>query len=47
MGVGGSKEKLLAALPDTGERYFGMENFGNTCYANSVRVHAALKRIPP
>lgn len=24
-----------ADFPD-GERYFGLENFGNTCYANSV-----------
>ena len=24
-----------AELPE-GERYFGLENFGNTCYANSV-----------
>ena len=26
---------LQAELPE-GERYFGLENFGNTCYANSV-----------
>ena len=25
----------LAQAPE-GERYFGLENFGNTCYANSV-----------
>ena len=37
MGAGASKEKLLASLPESGERYFGLENFGNTCYANSVR----------
>ena len=28
-------EKALVDFPD-GERYFGLENFGNTCYANSV-----------
>ena len=26
---------LQARLPES-ERYFGLENFGNTCYANSV-----------
>lgn len=36
MGVGNSKmEKALVDLPD-GEKYFGLENFGNTCYCNSV-----------
>eukprot|EP00271_Cylindrocystis_brebissonii_P010888 TRINITY_DN27341_c0_g1_i1.p1 TRINITY_DN27341_c0_g1~~TRINITY_DN27341_c0_g1_i1.p1 ORF type:complete len:388 (+),score=100.49 TRINITY_DN27341_c0_g1_i1:607-1770(+) len=36
MGTAGSKlEKALAEFPQ-GERYFGMENFGNTCYLNSV-----------
>ena len=38
MGQGGSKgpnEQILAELPD-GERYFGLENFGNTCYCNAV-----------
>jgi hypothetical protein len=36
MGNGGSKlEKALAECPDD-ERYYGFENFGNTCYANSV-----------
>ena len=36
MGGSGSKmEKALVDFPD-GERYFGLENFGNTCYANSV-----------
>jgi len=37
MGLGGSKlEKALStSVPDT-ERYFGYENFGNTCYCNSV-----------
>lgn len=36
MGANSSKlEKALTELPD-GERYFGLENFGNTCYANSV-----------
>lgn len=34
--TGSKLEKALAAdLPDT-ERYFGLENFGNTCYCNSV-----------
>ena len=37
MGASGSKEKLLNSLPETGERFYGLENFGNTCYANSVR----------
>ncbi len=36
MGGSGSKlEKALVEFPDS-ERYFGLENFGNTCYANSV-----------
>lgn len=36
MGNSSSKlEKALADCPDT-ERYFGLENFGNTCYCNSV-----------
>lgn len=36
MGNGGSKlEKALAEIPDD-ERYYGLENFGNTCYCNSV-----------
>ena len=36
MGGGSSKlEKVLVEFPE-GERYFGLENFGNTCYANSV-----------
>ncbi|GBF97840.1 ubiquitin carboxyl-terminal hydrolase [Raphidocelis subcapitata] len=36
MGNGNTKlEKVLAECPDD-ERYFGLENFGNTCYANSV-----------
>ncbi|CAL8463689.1 g3223 [Coccomyxa elongata] len=36
MGVTSSKlEKALSDFPET-ERYFGLENFGNTCYANSV-----------
>ena len=39
MGASGSKEKLLNSLPETGERFYGLENFGNTCYANSVRPH--------
>lgn len=37
MGQGSSKpsEEVLRDLPDS-ERYFGLENFGNTCYCNSV-----------
>ena len=36
MGSGSSKlEKALGEAPE-GEHYFGLENFGNTCYANSV-----------
>ena len=36
MGSGSSRlEKALGEAPE-GERYFGLENFGNTCYANSV-----------
>ncbi|XP_004502418.1 ubiquitin carboxyl-terminal hydrolase 4-like isoform X1 [Cicer arietinum] len=37
--MGGSGSKLEKALGDNfpeGERYFGLENFGNTCYCNSV-----------
>lgn len=37
--MGGSGSKLEKALGDQfpeGERYFGLENFGNTCYCNSV-----------
>ena len=33
---------LQARLPES-ERYFGLENFGNTCYANSVlQVQSAM-----
>lgn len=36
MGATGSKlDKALADCPDD-ERYYGLENFGNTCYCNSV-----------
>jgi ubiquitin carboxyl-terminal hydrolase 12/46 len=36
MGANASKlEKALAECPDD-ERYYGFENFGNTCYCNSV-----------
>lgn len=36
MGATTSKlERALVDLPD-GEKYFGLENFGNTCYCNSV-----------
>ncbi|PWA66443.1 ubiquitin carboxyl-terminal hydrolase 46 [Artemisia annua] len=37
MGAQGSKlEKVLGDQFPEGERYFGLENFGNTCYCNSV-----------
>ncbi|XP_042406278.1 ubiquitin carboxyl-terminal hydrolase 4-like [Zingiber officinale] len=37
MGATGSKlEKTLGEQFPEGERYFGLENFGNTCYCNSV-----------
>ncbi|GAA0161550.1 cysteine protease [Lithospermum erythrorhizon] len=37
MGANGSKlEKSLGDQFPEGERYFGLENFGNTCYCNSV-----------
>eukprot|EP00026_Physarum_polycephalum_P003806 Phypoly_transcript_03821.p1 GENE.Phypoly_transcript_03821~~Phypoly_transcript_03821.p1 ORF type:complete len:444 (+),score=69.75 Phypoly_transcript_03821:960-2291(+) len=37
MGLTGSKlEKALGANVPENERYFGFENFGNTCYCNSV-----------
>ncbi|CAL5358324.1 unnamed protein product [Camellia sinensis] len=37
MGASGSKlEKALGDQFPEGERYFGLENFGNTCYCNSV-----------
>ncbi|KAL0646752.1 hypothetical protein Bca4012_045043 [Brassica carinata] len=37
MGVAGSKlEKALGEQFPEGERYFGFENFVNTCYCNSV-----------
>ncbi|KAG8071164.1 hypothetical protein GUJ93_ZPchr0006g43624 [Zizania palustris] len=37
MGSGCSKlEKALGDQFPEGERYFGLENFGNTCYCNSV-----------
>jgi ubiquitin carboxyl-terminal hydrolase 12/46 len=35
MGSASSKQVLSPELPED-ERYFGLENFGNTCYANSV-----------
>jgi hypothetical protein len=36
MGANSSKlEKALAEAPED-ERYYGLENFGNTCYCNSV-----------
>ncbi|KAH7683492.1 Ubiquitinyl hydrolase 1 protein [Dioscorea alata] len=37
MGAAGSKlEKALGDQFPEGERFFGLENFGNTCYCNSV-----------
>ena len=37
MGGAGSKlEKALGEQFPEGEHYFGLENFGNTCYCNSV-----------
>lgn len=37
MGVASSRlEKALGDQFPEGERYFGLENFGNTCYCNSV-----------
>lgn len=37
MGITGSKlEKALGSNVPENERYFGLENFGNTCYCNSV-----------
>ena len=36
MGQGVSRaDKVIQELPED-ERYFGFENFGNTCYCNSV-----------
>lgn len=36
MGITNSRlDRNLTSLPDE-ERYFGLENFGNTCYCNSV-----------
>lgn len=35
--MGSSGSKLEKILPETDdERYYGLENFGNTCYCNSV-----------
>jgi ubiquitin carboxyl-terminal hydrolase 12/46 len=37
MGAASSRlEKVLGEQFPEGERYFGLENFGNTCYCNSV-----------
>jgi ubiquitin carboxyl-terminal hydrolase 12/46 len=37
MGAASSRlEKALGEQFPEGERYFGLENFGNTCYCNSV-----------
>ncbi|KAL0751342.1 hypothetical protein Bca101_033345 [Brassica carinata] len=36
MGVAGSNRESAKQQFPEGERYFGFENFGNTCYCNSV-----------
>lgn len=46
MGAAGSKlEKALGDQFPEGERYFGLENFGNTCYCNSVLQVIVLSDI--
>ena len=49
MGAAGSKlEKALGDQFPEGERYFGFENFGNTCYCNSVlQVPLPLSNLSP
>ncbi|OIV98438.1 hypothetical protein TanjilG_16765 [Lupinus angustifolius] len=45
MGAAGSKlEKALGDQFPEGERYFGFENFGNTCYCNSVLQISSQKK---
>jgi ubiquitin carboxyl-terminal hydrolase 12/46 len=34
--MGGANSKLEKALAESPENIYGLENFGNTCYANSV-----------
>ena len=47
MGVAGSKlEKALGDHFPEGERYFGLENFGNTCYCNSVLQVVIFNSLP-